>query len=210
MPTLAHPIIWADVVSLAVTLFFVMDPLGNTPVFHSILQEFSQRTRIKIITRELVIALIILLAFLLLGNQILSFLGLTQPVLSIAGGIVLFLIAIRMVFPIRGLNFSEDYGDPFIVPLAMPLIAGPSTITLLILQATSAPQRLFEWVLALLLAWLMNMVILVSSPILLKFFGQRGLRALERLMGMLLILISVQMFLNGVTEYLKNYIHSLG
>jgi multiple antibiotic resistance protein len=206
MLTLAHPIIWNDVISLAVTLFLVMDPLGNTPVFHAILQKFPPQTRLKIIIRELLIALVIMMLFLLLGNQILTFLGLTQPVLSIAGGTVLFLIAIRMVFPMKGLNYEEGDGDPFIVPLAMPLVAGPSTLTLLILQATSAPQRLIEWMLALWLAWLVNMIILASSPVLLKFLGQRGLRALERLMGMLLILVAVQMFLNGVTAYLQKYL----
>jgi multiple antibiotic resistance protein len=156
--------------------------------------------------RESLIALVILLVCLLIGSRMLSFLGLTQPALSLAGGIVLFLIAIRMVFPIKGLAYEEGDGDPFIVPLAMPLIAGPSTITLLILQATSAPARLGEWLLALVISWLMSTFILVLSSILFKFFGQRGLRALERLMGMLLILISVQMFLNGVTEYLQKYV----
>jgi multiple antibiotic resistance protein len=191
---------------LAVTLFFVMDPLGNTPIFHAILQGFPPKTRVKIIVRESLIALVILLAFLLIGSRMLAFLGLTQPALSLAGGIVLFLIAIRMVFPIKGLTYEEGDSDPFIVPLAMPLIAGPSTITLLILQATSEPARLGEWLLALVISWIMSTLILVSSSILFKFFGQRGLRALERLMGMLLILISVQMFLNGVTEYLQKYV----
>ncbi|MBN1994678.1 MAG: NAAT family transporter [Anaerolineae bacterium] len=199
-------IIWIDIFAAAVTLFFVMDPIGNIPVFHSILKEFPAKTRMKIIIRELLISLIILLIFLFTGTKILNFLGLTQPTLNIAGGILLFLIAIRMVFAMKALGVGQDHSDPFIVPLAIPLVAGPSTITILMLQATSAPERIFEWGLALLLAWSISTIILVASPVILKFLGRRGVRALERLMGMLLILIAVQMLLDGVAEYLQNYI----
>ncbi|MBN1220630.1 MAG: NAAT family transporter [Anaerolineae bacterium] len=195
-----------NVLSAAVTLFFVMDPIGNIPVFQSILQRFPARAQVKIIGRELLIALGILLVFLVMGTQILSFLGLSQPTLNIAGGIVLFLIALRMVFEMRGLSFGEDETDPFIVPLAMPLVAGPSAITIVMLQATPQPGHIFESVLALLLAWVMTTAILVSSPLILRFLGRRGIRALERLMGMLLILIAVQLFLDGVAQYWKTYL----
>jgi len=198
-------LIWIDILSASVTLFFVMDPIGNIPIFHSILKDVPLKTRLKIIIRELIIALGILLIFLLMGTQILSFLGLTPPALNVAGGIILFLIAIRMVFAMKTLGVDEDETDPFIVPLAVPMVAGPSAITILMVQATSQPTRKFEWFLALLLAWIMTTAILVASPFILKVLGQRGVRALERLMGMLLILISVQMFLDGVGEYLSNY-----
>jgi len=193
-----HQLIWIDILSASVTLFFVMDPIGNIPIFHAILKDVPLKTRIKIIVRELIIALGILLIFLLMGTQILNFLGLTQPALNVAGGIILFVIAIRMVFAMKTLGVDEDEGDPFIVPLAIPMVAGPSAITILMVQATSQPARKFEWFLALLLAWVLTTAILVASPFILKILGQRGVRALERLMGMLLILISVQMFLDGV------------
>ena len=199
-------LIWIDILSASVTLFFVMDPIGNIPIFHAILKDVPLKARIKIIFRELIIALGILLAFLLMGTQILSFLGLTQPALNVAGGIILFLIAIRMVFAMKTLGVDEDETDPFIVPLAIPMVAGPSAITILMVQATSQPTRKFEWFLALLLAWIMTTAILVASPFILNILGQRGVRALERLMGMLLILISVQMFLDGIGEYLSNYL----
>ena len=199
-------LIWIDILSASVTLFFVMDPIGNIPIFHSILKDVPLKTRIKIIFRELIIALGILLIFLFLGTEILGFLGLTQPVLNVAGGIILFIIAIRMVFAMKTLGVDEDETDPFIVPLAIPMVAGPSAITILMVQATSQPERTFEWFLALLLAWILTTAILVASPFILKILGQRGVRALERLMGMLLILISVQMFLDGVGEYLSSYL----
>jgi len=197
--------LWGDTASLAITLFFIMDPIGNTPIFHSVLKEFSPKARMKIIIRELLIALAILLMFLYGGTAILQFLGLSTPALNVAGGILLFLIAIRMVFPVKTLEYGDEpEPDPFIVPLAMPLVAGPSTIAVLMLQATSAPDKMFQWTLALLVAWGMGTVILVASPLLLRVLGQRGLRAMERLMGMLLILISVQLFLDGITDYIKH------
>jgi small neutral amino acid transporter SnatA (MarC family) len=111
-----------------------------------------------------------------------------------------------MVFAMKTLGVGEDDTDPFIVPLAIPMVAGPSAITILMLQTTSAPERVFEWILALLLAWVMTTAILVASPFILRLLGQRGVRALERLMGMLLILISVQMLLDGIAEYLRTYL----
>jgi multiple antibiotic resistance protein len=199
-------LIWIDIFSASVTLFFIMDPIGNIPIFHSILKDVPLKTRLKIIVRELIIALGVLLLFLLMGTQILNFLGLTQPALNVAGGIILFLIAIRMVFAMKALGVDENETDPFIVPLAIPMVAGPSAITILMVQATSQPTRKFEWFLALLLAWIMTTAILVASPFILKILGQRGVRALERLMGMLLILISVQMFLDGVGDYLSSHL----
>jgi multiple antibiotic resistance protein len=199
-------LIWVDILAASVTLFFVMDPIGNIPIFHSILKDVPPKPRIKIIFRELIIALGILLIFLFLGTQILGFLGLTEPVLNVAGGIILFVIAIRMVFAMKTLGVDEDETDPFIVPLAIPMVAGPSTITILMVQATSQPARKFEWLLALLLAWIMTTAILVASPFILRVLGQRGVRAMERLMGMLLILIAVQMLLDGVAEYLSHYL----
>ncbi len=200
-------IAWSSVLSAAATLFFIMDPLGNVPIFQSILEPFPTRQRTRIIARELLFALVILLGFLLAGNPILEFLGLGQPSLSIAGGVLLFIIALRMVFPGRRGGMAEEEeeeSDPFIVPLAIPLVAGPSTIALLLLLGSQQPGLLLEWVLALLIAWGLATVILVSSPYLTRFVGPRGLRAIERLMGMLLILVAVQMLLDGIAIYVRN------
>ena len=191
-----------DILAVAVTLFFVIDPLGNMPIFNAVLSRFDARTRSRIVARELTIALAILLLFLFAGNPIMAFLGLTQPTLSLSGGILLFIIALRMIFPKPATGDEEEVVDPFIVPLAMPMVAGPSTIAVLLLMSSSQPARIWEWCVALLLAWAAATLILASSPWIMKALGGRGVRALERLMGMLLVLLAIQMFLNGVTQFL--------
>jgi multiple antibiotic resistance protein len=193
---------YPDILAVAVTLFFVMDPLGNIPVFNAVLSRFDARTRSRIVARELTIALVILLLFLFVGNPVMKFLGLTQPTLSLSGGILLFIIALRMIFPAVAGNDDEEIVDPFIVPLAMPLVAGPSTIAILLLQSSSHPERVWQWCLALVLAWVATTAILACSPWLMKALGDRGVRALERLMGMLLVLLAVQMLLDGVAQFL--------
>lgn len=195
-------VVWSDVLAVAATLFFIMDPLGNIPVFNSLLSRFDSKARTRIFLREMVIALFILLLFLYAGTSIMSFLGLTQPSLNIAGGTLLFIIAMRMIFPLKQRS-DEPEEDPFIVPLAVPMVAGPSTLAVLLVLSSSQPERIHEWGLALLIAWGVSTAILAVSPLFLRVLGNRGLRALERLMGMLLIMLAVQMFLNGVTEFVQ-------
>ncbi len=192
---------WSDIAAAAATLFFVMDPLGNTPVFNSVLSRFPPRRRAQITARELVIALAILLMFLFAGTAVLEFLGLTQPSLRIAGGVLLFIIALRMIFPHAAGEVASEKDEPFIVPLAMPMVAGPSTIAILLLLSSTEPERIWEWCTALVIAWAGTTVLLTASPFLLRVLGDRGLRALERLMGMLLVLLATQMLLNGVREF---------
>lgn len=190
--------------SAAVTLFLIMDPLGNIPVFLSALQNVEPKRRTFVIIRETVIALIVMIAFLFVGQYLLDFLGLKQESISIAGGIILFLIALKMIFP-QEKHSSENHLDeePFIVPLAIPLIAGPSLLATLLLFVRSEPNRTMDWLFALLIAWLISSLILLASPFVQKVLKERGLIAVERLMGMILVALSVQMFLNGVAEYLK-------
>ena len=186
-------------VSAVVTLFLVMDPLGNVPLFLSILKTVEPHRRRRVLLRELAIAYCVLVVFLLLGNALLRFLGLEPEAVGIAGGIVLFLIALRMIFPSHGsLSGDAIEGEPFVVPLAIPLIAGPSTLaTLLLLQ--SAPSATTASVMAAVtVAWLLGGVILLSSTVLYRMLGERGLIAMERLMGMLLVMVAVQMLLNGI------------
>lgn len=185
-------------------LLFIMDPLGNIPMFHSVLIEVPESSRRKVMIRELLIAFVVLVGCLIAGKPILSALGLQQSTLSIAGGLMLLLIALHMVFPQHGLKTDVESKDPFIVPLAVPLIAGPSAIATLLLLASREPGRMSEWALALVLAWSVTAAVLLSSHRLMRVIGQRGLRACEKLMGMLLILMSVQMFLDGVKGYWKS------
>jgi multiple antibiotic resistance protein len=195
---------WSDIAAAAATLFFVMDPLGNIPVFNAVLSRFSPQRRAQITARELVIALVILLTFLFAGTAILEFLGLSQPSLSIAGGVLLFIIALRMIFPHAGGEVASERDEPLIVPLAIPMVAGPSTIAILLLLSSTEPERIWEWCTALVIAWAVTTVLLTASPFLLRVLGDRGLRALERLMGMLLVLLATQMLLNGVREFVQS------
>jgi multiple antibiotic resistance protein len=195
---------WSDIAAAAATLFFVMDPLGNIAIFNGVLSRFPPQRRARITARELVIALAIMLVLLFAGTAILNFLGLTQPSLNIAGGVLLFIIALRMIFPGAAGEVAADKEEPFIVPLAMPMVAGPSTIAILLLLSSREPERIWEWCTALVIAWAVTTLILTASPFLLRVLGDRGLRALERLMGMLLVLLATQLLLNGVREFVQS------
>jgi multiple antibiotic resistance protein len=189
--------------SAAILLFLILDPLGNVPVFLSLLKPLPAARRRWVLARELLIALAVLFVFLFAGKLILDAMHIRQESVSIAGGIVLFLIGLRMIFPSsEGLMGEVPEGEPFIVPLAIPLIAGPSGMAAVILMASSEPARLADWSLALFLAWLATAVILFSATSLYRMLGTRVLIAVERLMGMLLVALSVQMFLDGVQAYL--------
>lgn len=192
-----------DTLTAFLTLFFVMDPLGNIPVFISALKEVPAERRQKIIIRELLIALVVLVIFLYSGKYILEALGLSEEAIQIAGAIVLFLIAIKMIFPTKGGILGEQpQGEPFIVPLAIPCVAGPSTLAILMLLANSSGERQMDWLFALFSAWLCSSIILLASNRLSHILGVRGLVATERLMGMILVMIAVQMSLNGLNEAL--------
>ncbi|MEO8778753.1 MAG: YhgN family NAAT transporter [Rhodanobacter sp.] len=193
--------------SAGIMLFLIMDPLGNIPFFLSLLKDVPPRRRRRIMVRELLIALGVLLVFLFGGQQFLHVMQLKPDSISIAGGIVLFLIGIRMVFPPAdggGIFGKPGQGEPFIVPMAIPGIAGPSAMAALLLLTNTQPGRTADWVMALLLAWLATSVILLSATYLFRWLGESVLTALERVMGMLLIALSVQMFMAGVASFLHS------
>lgn len=193
-----------DIWSAAVMLILIMDPLGNLPIFMSVLKRIEEKRRRIILVRELLIALVILFIFLFSGQALLDFLNVRQESVSIAGGIILFLIAIKMIFPQSGNPSGVAVGEePFIVPLAVPMIAGPSTLAALILLSNQHPERMLDWSIALGAAWLLSAIILLFSGLFHKLLGEKGLTAVERLMGMILIMIAIQMLLDGVAKYLK-------
>ena len=192
-----------DILSAVITLWLIMDPLGNVPVFLAVLKRVAPERRRKILIREVLIAYAVLIFFLLVGERALALLQIEQETISIAGGIVLFLIAIRMIFPAAGGLDDSSEGEPLVVPLAIPLIAGPSTLaTLLLLRATT--ESMLELWLATTIAWVATAAILIAAPFFYRALGERGLIAMERLMGMVLVMISVQMFLNGVSTFLDH------
>lgn len=197
----------ADTVSIAsaaLLLFLILDPLGNIPVFLSLLRSLPPRRQRIVLARELLIALVVLMLFLWCGKYALELMHLREESVSIAGGIVLFLIGIRMIFPPpEGLMGEMPDGEPFIVPMAIPLVAGPSGMAAVILMGSNDPTRLGDWSLALMIAWAATAAILFSATYLYKWLGQRVLVAVERLMGMLLVAISVQMLMDGIATYLQ-------
>lgn len=190
------------VFSAAVLVFLVLDPFGNVPFFLTALQGVPPARRSKVVIRELLFALLALLLFLFAGPHLLKLLGISEPSLTVAGGIILFLIAIRMVFPrAKGTHEEELEGEPFIVPLAIPYVAGPSALASVMFITNREPERWPAWLLATVLAWLATAVIVLAASTLSGFLGKRGLIAIERLMGMVLITLAVQMVMTGIEEF---------
>jgi small neutral amino acid transporter SnatA (MarC family) len=189
--------------SAILLLILVFDPAGNMLTFVSVLKEVNPNRHRLIIAREMLIALGIMVVFLFIGRALLGVLRIEEPSLSIAGGIVLFLIALRMIFPTHeGVFGDTNEGEPLVVPLATPLIAGPSAIATVILLMTRDPGRWVEWLGALVIAWAFSAGILVFAGTLCRLLGPRILTAVQRLMGMVLVTLSVQMLVMGVRAFI--------
>ena len=190
--------------SAVVILLLVMDPIGNIPLFVSLLRQVEAARRTRVILRECAIAFVVLLVFVFFGAAILGVLGLSDPSLTIAGGVILFLIALRMIFRRPEGVFGDTVsGEPFIVPLAIPSIAGPAAIATVMLLVSRAPQRLLEWCVAVSVATLVTAALLVSADRLAKLAGEQGLLAFERLMGLILTAIAVEMLLRGIETFVR-------
>ena len=190
--------------SAVVILVLVADPLGNIPVFVALLQNVEPARRVRVIVRECAIAFAVLLVFMLFGRGILAVLGLSDRSLNIAGGVILFLIALRMVFRENEISFGGlPAGEPFIVPLAIPSIAGPAAIASVILLVSRAPQRMFEWSIAIALAMSVSLVLLLFAERIARLVGARGLYAFERLMGLILTAVAVEMLLRGIEAFVQ-------
>jgi multiple antibiotic resistance protein len=189
--------------SATLLLITIMDPLGNVATFVAALRGVPQERRLKIIARELVIALIILLVFLFGGPWLLGLLHLKQEALFISGGVVLFLIALKMIFPPLRRDTEEQEMEPLIVPLATPMIAGPSVLATLLVLVSAHPDQMGRWLTALLIAWAITAAVLLCAPAIARVLKEKGCMAVERLMGMLLVMVAVQMLLNGIEFYLK-------
>ena len=188
--------------SAIVLLFLVIDPFGNVPFFVSALDEVAKERRRRVVIRELLIAYVVMVVFLFFGDPLLRVLGISNPALTIAGGVILFLIALRMVFPIRRRGGEEIDGEPFIVPLAIPYVAGPSVLAMELLLMSDEPSQWPKWLLAVSIAWAASAVIVFFGSQIVERLGRRGLIAIERLMGMILVAIAIQMFLTGADIYI--------
>jgi len=188
--------------SAFVLLFLVVDPFGNVPFFVAALKDVDPDRRRRVIVRELLIAYGVMVLFLFAGRPFLEILGISGPALTIAGGVILFLIALRMIFPRRGQSAQEEIeGEPFIVPLAIPYVAGPSVLAVEMLLMSDDPGRWPIWLVAVTAAWAATSVIVFFGSQVAERLGPRGLIAIERLMGMILVAIAIQMFLTGADSY---------
>lgn len=193
----------ADLISAFVLLFLVLDPLGNLPVVASLLKQVDSKRHARVVLRECVIAYFILLAFMFGGRQFLDVMHLSEISLSIAGGVILFMIAINMVFKSSESVFGESlHREPFIVPLAIPLIAGPSALATVMLMVSREPAKLGVWIGAMTAAMLVSAVLLVLGDKIEKLLGKRAMEAIERLMGLILTAIAVEMLLGGIKQFL--------
>lgn len=194
------------IISAALLLFLVMDPIGNIPVYLVTLKGYEPARQKRIIIRELLFALTALILFMFGGHYLLKLLHIRESALTMAGGIILFLIAIKMIFPTTLGELEQDMsieGEPFIVPLAIPFIAGPSAMAAVLFIVSRDNARWPEWLVAIFLAWLVSGLILFSASYLSTLLGKRGIIAMERLMGMILTAIAVEMVMNGISEFLN-------
>lgn len=192
----------ADIFSAAVLLLLVIDPFGNVPVVIVTMANVPAARRVRVVLRECLIAYVVLVGFMLGGRMFLQWLQLSEVSLAIAGGIILFLIALRMVFRHPDGVFGDGPGaEPFIVPLAVPSIAGPSALATVMLMASRDPSRLPAWIVALTAAMLVATLVMLSAHRLQRALGERGMIAVERLMGLVLTAIAVQMLLDGVRNF---------
>jgi len=182
-----------------------MDPIGNLPLYINVLKEIDAKRQRKIILRELIIALLIIFVFSFLGEGLMNFLKIQPDTIQIAGGIILFLLCLKMIFPPAHSakeKIPSSQVEPFIVPLAVPLVAGPGVLAAVMIY-TRQEQNSFVMLGAILIAWLATLGILMSASWFQKILGERGILAIERLMGLILTLIAVEMLLSGISTFVR-------
>ena len=184
-----------------------MDPIGNVPLYISFLKGVHPKRQVAVIFRELIIALFIIILFNFVGDWLMRFLHIENDTIQIAGGIILFLLCLRMIFPQHHDTGETMHGDtePFVVPLAVPLVAGPAVLAAVMIFAKQEGSLIMMS--AILIAWFVSLLILLSSAFLKKVLGWRGITAMERLMGLILILIAVQMFMSGLGSFISRNSH---
>lgn len=193
--------------SYIITLILVMDPFGNIPLFITALKRVPQERRTKVLLRELMIALLIMMVFLFAGAKMLAWLGIAKYSLGISGGIVLFIMSIKLVFNSsmdEQAQLNQKDEEPFLVPLAIPLIAGPASLSMLMILSAGDPKKVWSLFIAVLIASVLNGIVLLLSFPISNILGKRGIIALERLTGLIMVLISVNMMMGGISEFVKS------
>lgn len=189
--------------NLTVILFLIMDPIGNIPSFLNLLKDFPHEKRRKIIIREMLIALAAMLLFNFIGEYIFDILQISETTLKLTSGAILFLVAIKILFPASdSLRANLPSGEPFITPLAVPLIAGPSLLATIMLFAHLEPSQPMMLG-AIVIAWLLAVGVLLAGKVLQQTIGSNALAACERLMGMVLVMLAIQRFAEGLQQFVK-------
>jgi multiple antibiotic resistance protein len=192
-----------SILSTALVLTFILDPFGNVPLLLTILKDVDASRHRRIIIREMLIGLVILLVFLVAGQNFLDLFHLETSSVSIAGGLIFLIIALKLIFPpAKGGSVFAAQGEPFVVPIAMPMVAGPSALATILVMSKNESENLLGIFIALMIAWAITSIILFSSPLFFRILRKKGLIALERLMGMLLLIMAVQMLLDGLRLYI--------
>ncbi|MEI7515191.1 MAG: MarC family protein [Betaproteobacteria bacterium] len=187
--------------SATILLVLITDPVGNIPVFANALKHVAPERRARVILREILIAFFLLLTFMFVGEGFLRVMNLSELSLQIGGGVILFLIALRMVFPPAATLEAEIFEEPLIVPLAVPAIAGPSALATVLLLVSQQPERRLDWIAALCVTMLISAAVLVSAERIQRLIGSRLVVAVERLMGLVLVSVAIEMMLRGAKTF---------
>jgi MarC family membrane protein len=189
--------------SAFVLLLLVLDPFGSLPVFISVLRGVDPTRRTRVALREVAIAFVVLAAFMVAGQGFLSLMRLSERSLEVAGGVILLIISIRMIFTTGGEIYAADAAgrEPFVFPLAVPLLAGPSAMATVLLLASHQPERMVEWLVALTAAMAVSGAVLLAADRLRRLLGASMVSAIEKLMGLVLTAVAVEMILAGLKRY---------
>jgi MarC family membrane protein len=193
--------------SATILLVLITDPVGNIPIFANALKYVAPERRPWVILREIMIAFVLLLTFMFVGERFLQVMNLSELALQIGGGVILFLIALRMVFPPAESVDPEQVEEPLIVPLAVPAIAGPSALATVLLLVSQQPEKRLEWIAALCVTMAVSAVVLVSAERIQRIIGHRPVVAIERLMGLVLVSVSIEMLLRGIKTFTLQLVH---
>lgn len=189
-------------VSAFILLLLVLDPLGSLPIFIPVMRGVAPERRNRVAVREVTIAFCVLLGFMFLGKGFLAVMHLSERSLEVAGGVILLMVAIRMIFSHEGGVYGTPEGkEPLIFPLAVPLLAGPSAMATVLLLASRQPERVLEWVAALTGAMAVSGAVLMLSDRIRRWVGDSVVSATEKLMGLVLTAIAVEMILAGLKRY---------
>ena len=187
--------------SATILLVLITDPIGNIPIFANALKHVAPERRSRVILREILIAFALLLTFMFVGEGFLRVMNLSELSLQIGGGVILFLIALRMVFPPPGNEVDDILTEPLIVPLAVPAVAGPSALATVLLLVSQQPEKRMEWIAALCVTMLISAVVLVSAERIQRVIGTRLVVAVERLMGLVLVSVAIERVLRGAKTF---------